>query len=272
MPSSALDPSPASAIRRTVAAPLAVLIGHAVFGKILGHEPLVDPVSHFAGGMAAAYVMWAVFRVATRLGTPSDSAVDLMAVGGTSLVALAWELGELASDLIVGSTTQTSPANTLRDLGLGVLGAGVVIVLRRNKTHVQRYKGPATMTLSAGLLAAIAVTYQSQSPSLALINCLPTWSWAVGGIAVVTTGVCLQRLGPPALIATAWLAWAIVTDGTLTVTRSAPAPIPDQVALRVVTANCAQGSLEVVREALALRPRHRSTAGVSIQPKAALHP
>ena len=113
-------------------APIAVLIGHAVFAGLYGHEPYVDPVMHFAGGMAAAYS----FRFATSImkevfGVPTELGSDVMSFGLTCAAALVWETGEFCSDTFLGTNVQKDNANTMRDLILGAAGAIAFIAARR---------------------------------------------------------------------------------------------------------------------------------------------
>jgi hypothetical protein len=113
-------------------APLSVLIGHSVFAKIFGHEPYVDPVMHFSGGVAAAYFFRKVSALAPEaLGALTEDARDLLSFGLTCSIALFWEIVEFSSDTFLGTTVQTSNANTMRDLILGVVGALVFLIFRR---------------------------------------------------------------------------------------------------------------------------------------------
>ncbi|MAE66048.1 MAG: hypothetical protein CMJ18_17385 [Phycisphaeraceae bacterium] len=113
-------------------APVVVLILHEVLAGIFGHEPYVDPVIHFLGGAAAAFLLRCSVSCASGLmGRPSRVATDLLAFGLATVVAVIWELGELLSDLLLGSNIQRSAPNTLRDLALGMAGALAYLVLRR---------------------------------------------------------------------------------------------------------------------------------------------
>lgn len=112
-------------------APLTVFILHGLFGKLFGHEPYVDPVSHFCGGAAIAYFLRRASEVTPDfIGTPSETGHSLVAFGLACFAALAWEFGELFSDIFLGTNIQRSAPNTLRDLALGVGGAGAYLVVR----------------------------------------------------------------------------------------------------------------------------------------------
>jgi len=50
---------------------LVVLIAHAVLGDVFGHEPYVDPVMHFAGGVSAAFFFTRIPSLACSAEAPS---------------------------------------------------------------------------------------------------------------------------------------------------------------------------------------------------------
>jgi hypothetical protein len=113
-------------------APVAIFIIHAILGHIFGHEPYVDPVMHFMGGVAITYFLRRAVEIAPQyLGTPSGLGVDLLAFGLACFAALVWEFGELFSDIFLGTNIQRGAPNTLRDLALGLGGACVYLIVRR---------------------------------------------------------------------------------------------------------------------------------------------
>ncbi len=117
--------------REVAWAPITVFVAHEVAGGIFGHEPYVDPVMHFLGGAAMAYFLRRVAKLSPRLlGSPSALALDLLAFGMTGFVAIVWEFGELGSDIFLGTNIQFSAANTLRDLGLGLGGAVLALLMQ----------------------------------------------------------------------------------------------------------------------------------------------
>jgi hypothetical protein len=117
-------------------APLAVLVAHPFLGGLLGHEPYVDPVIHFAGGVAAAYFIRYVCSIEDRLlGAPSDLAKDLLAFGLTVVAALVWEVGEFCSDVFLDTNIQRDVGNTMRDLILGAMGGGSFVLIARIVRH-----------------------------------------------------------------------------------------------------------------------------------------
>ena len=107
---------------------LVVLVAHAILGTIFGHEPYVDPVMHFSGGVAAAYCFIRLPRLAPRyFGEPTPLTRYLFSFGLVTVVAVFWEFGEYLSDIFLGTRIQRSIGNTLRDLLNGMLGAMVLI-------------------------------------------------------------------------------------------------------------------------------------------------
>jgi hypothetical protein len=119
-------------LRQAAWAPIGVVVAHEIVARIFGHEPVVDPIMHFSGGMAGAYFARRAVAVCPRLfGAPTPFAADLLAFGSTSAAALFWEFGEELSDIYLGTHGQTSVWNTLRDLELGVAGALTFLLLRR---------------------------------------------------------------------------------------------------------------------------------------------
>ena len=112
-------------------APLLVFVLHDLVAQRLGHEPYVDPVSHFLGGVAIAFFFWRSAECLQR------SISDRWIIGATVLVAIAWELMEVGLAMHRGRIMYWDLANTLRDLALGLSGAAVFIVLR-NKSRANR--------------------------------------------------------------------------------------------------------------------------------------
>ena len=118
--------------RHAAWAPVVVLVSHEVGARVLGHEPYIDPTMHFLGGVAMAFFLRQAGSFADGfLGAPTQVALDLLAFGLTSVVALFWEFGEFTIDLYFGTQAQRGLANTMRDLALGVGGAFVYLASRR---------------------------------------------------------------------------------------------------------------------------------------------
>jgi len=107
-------------------APILVFILHHMAAQRLGHEPYVDPVSHFLGGVAIAFFFWRSAECLQR------SISDRWIIGATVLVAIAWELMEAGFSIRAGSIMYWSLANSLRDLVLGLSGAAVLVMLKNN--------------------------------------------------------------------------------------------------------------------------------------------
>jgi Na+-translocating ferredoxin:NAD+ oxidoreductase RnfD subunit len=111
-------------------APLAVFIAHLFLGRLFGHEPYVDPVMHFCGGMAIAYFFQETSKLASHwVGKLTDMGRALFAFGLACAAAVLWEIGEFSSDIVFRTHVQINNANTMRDLILGVVGASLFLVI-----------------------------------------------------------------------------------------------------------------------------------------------
>ena len=104
----------------------AVVVAHPLLAALIGHRRELDPIFHFLGGVAGAYA----FREATlvfRRVIPSV-VVDrarLFAIVAVAIAAVLWECAEFAKDQLFGSRIQLGWSDTLSDLALGVIGAGL---------------------------------------------------------------------------------------------------------------------------------------------------
>ena len=113
-------------------APATVVIMHSIAGALFGHEPYVDPVMHFSGGVAVAYASRHAVVIGTDVfGRLTPLAADLFAFGATSAAAVLWEIAEFASDQLVHTRVQLGLGNTMRDLIVGLTGAAVFLIVRR---------------------------------------------------------------------------------------------------------------------------------------------
>jgi hypothetical protein len=113
-------------------APALVFILHYLVANKLGHEPYVDPVMHFCGGAAIAFFFWRAAECCQR------SISNRWVFGLTTLVAIAWEIMEYLLLIYRGWAIDWDPANSLRDLALGMCGAALIIFLKIKNKHRQR--------------------------------------------------------------------------------------------------------------------------------------
>ena len=117
--------------RVAIWAPISVIVLHSILGGIFGHEPVVDPIMHFMGGVAAAFFFYqAAFYSGRYLGILSPLALGIMAFGLAATAAVVYEIGEFASDVFFGTNIQRDVSNTMRDLILGVMGGGLFVLIR----------------------------------------------------------------------------------------------------------------------------------------------
>ena len=119
--------------REALWAPAAIVFVHWLAGAWFGHEPIVDPVMHFSGGLAAAFFFWrAGICARPYLGDPSHLALTLLSFGLAVTAAVGWEFAEFIGDRVRGTNMQRDLPNTMRDLFLGVGGAlayvGITVV------------------------------------------------------------------------------------------------------------------------------------------------
>src|SRR5262245_21105424 len=119
-------------LREAAWAPAIVLVFHTIAGHFFGHEPVVDPISHFTGGMAAAFFFRRAAQIASgALGDLTEAGLDLLSFALTCSIAVFWEIGEFASDRILGSHAQRGLGNTMRDLICGISGGILLLLLWR---------------------------------------------------------------------------------------------------------------------------------------------
>ena len=119
-------------LRQAAWAPIGVIGGHEVAARCFGHEPIVDPIMHFTGGVAVAYFVLRACTLCPRLvGAPSPLVVDLLSFGIACAAAVLWEFAEQLCDIYLGTHAHTSVTATLRDLELGVAGAALCVLIGR---------------------------------------------------------------------------------------------------------------------------------------------
>ena len=119
-------------LREAAWAPALVLVFHTVAGHFFGHEPVVDPISHFTGGMAAAFFFRrAAVSASELLGELTAAGLDVLSFALTCSIAVFWEIGEFASDRILGGNVQRGLGNTMRDLMCGIAGGALYLLVRR---------------------------------------------------------------------------------------------------------------------------------------------
>lgn len=92
--------------------------------------PDFDVPMHFFGGVAISYFLGGCYRVAWQagfLGQPSRVLYPVVIVGATTLAAVVWEFAEFLTDELWGWHSQSSLADTMLDMALGLLG-GIVLL------------------------------------------------------------------------------------------------------------------------------------------------
>lgn len=116
-------------LREAAWAPVALLLLHAIVLRT-PYRAELDGVLHFLGGAAVAFFFYQVYRILTDvLGEFRPLTHYLLAFALACTAALFWELGEFASDRLIGTQLQKSLPETMADLAFGVLGAATSLCL-----------------------------------------------------------------------------------------------------------------------------------------------
>ncbi len=117
-------------------APILVFGIHVVLSRGLNAYVLFPPTDipmHFAGGVAMAIFISGCFRALPREAIRSNriAILELVLVGSlTATSAVLWECVEFACDQVFGSNIQRGLGNTMQDMGLGIAGAVLVMLVR----------------------------------------------------------------------------------------------------------------------------------------------
>jgi hypothetical protein len=125
-------------------APLAVFVTHVFLSRVLNAYvvwPATDIPLHFAGGLAMAFFLSRCFQTLPREVLRSSRVVvlELILVGSlTATAAVFWEFAEFSVDRVFGTNVQVGLANTMKDLALGVAGAGAFMVWRGRELRAGR--------------------------------------------------------------------------------------------------------------------------------------
>ena len=126
-------------VKEAAWAPASVYAAHHLVTEWLDHEPYVDPVMHFAGGAAVAFLFWRSITIWQRQRGDFAAAKPVLLVFGLAvLVAMAWELMEYLIFFYNGTTKWWSLLNTLRDVALGATGAAVLLAWLRRRDQGAR--------------------------------------------------------------------------------------------------------------------------------------
>ena len=120
-------------IIKAISLPIAVLIAHAILfiNKTYDSHPWVDIPMHFARGLAAAFMVYCLLKIAEdkKILKTNNPLKFLFVISMVSLIAVGWEFMEFISDLLISSNFQKGIADTMGDLFIGLLGALVGYLL-----------------------------------------------------------------------------------------------------------------------------------------------
>jgi hypothetical protein len=119
-------------------APASVVVFHAGVAGLSPNRQAFDPVMHFLGGAAIAYLFWHATSIGKYwLGESKPSARSAIAFCATTTVAVFWEFAEFLSGALIGAYSQLSLKETMGDLFMGCLGAGVYLLINGMLNHAK---------------------------------------------------------------------------------------------------------------------------------------
>ena len=121
-------------------APLLVFVLHVAASQAGAYDiwPPTDIPMHVAGGFAIALFLSGLFRALPRDLVRKSRIVVLELVLVFALAttaAVIWEFAEFGVDQAFGTNVQVSLANTMKDLALGMAGAGVFLAFRARQMN-----------------------------------------------------------------------------------------------------------------------------------------
>lgn len=92
---------------------------------------------HFFGGILAAMIFSYFIMTKIIIKNRSEITLFLLVISFVSFVAIFWEFYEFFCDILFsGKYTQIDPADTLKDIALGLLGcAAFYLLYAKNKLH-----------------------------------------------------------------------------------------------------------------------------------------
>jgi len=116
--------------------PILVLAVHAFLKSVLQIYLVynrVDIPVHFFGGLSIAYMVSGLYQLLPLSEGKPGRVVILELVLIFSLTAVAavfWEIGEYATDQLLGTTVQVGLLDTMEDLVAGMMGATMMVLVR----------------------------------------------------------------------------------------------------------------------------------------------
>lgn len=125
-----------NSFKKAAWAPLAVFIFYAVAAKAFNAYilfPWLDMPTHFLGGVAITYFFLTLIFYYQKISGPVPQIFQyISAVGLTAVTAIVWEFLEYGSDCLLETKMNLGTADTLKDLFFGLLGALMILRIRRS--------------------------------------------------------------------------------------------------------------------------------------------
>jgi hypothetical protein len=125
--------------------PIFVFLLHAFLVGVIhiyDFYPWLDGPMHYLGGLSMAYsvfMAWTYLQ-ARRAIRPIDRFIELVLVfTSVTTIAVFWEFGEYLLDRFLGTDLQVSLPNTMKDLLMGILGAGTLVLYKTLKSSRKEF-------------------------------------------------------------------------------------------------------------------------------------
>ena len=104
--------------------------------------PWLDGPMHYLGGLSMAYSVFMAWTYLQTRGTIHhlDRIIELVLVlTSVTTIAVFWEFGEFLLDWFLGTDLQVSLPNTMKDLLMGILGAGTLVLYHLLKSSRREF-------------------------------------------------------------------------------------------------------------------------------------
>ncbi|MDP3794709.1 MAG: DUF2238 domain-containing protein [bacterium] len=108
-------------------------------GRLYSRLPHFDRIAHFLAGPAVGVIVYYILRHLLLVPVRPRSVFLIIALALSLAIAYAYEVQEYTEDRLRGSRRLGDGPDTVEDMGLTVLGAGLPILFLATRRHEQRY-------------------------------------------------------------------------------------------------------------------------------------